>query len=156
MPAPSGDLGQLLSRLTGCDPAQRPALVAAHGDVDEVVVALTEEAERLVMDNLQQALEATTALIDVADTAAGPGARSRAKRAYAQALTYANRFDEALAALADAVSLAGVAQDEPAAARARLTMVHALARLGRYDEAVEAGEAARDGFRRHGDEQWAA
>ncbi len=156
MRAPSGDLGQLLSTLTRCDPAQRPALLAAHGDVDDVVVALTEEAERLVMDNLQQALEATTALVDVADTAAGPGARSRARRAHAQALTYANRFDEALAALGDAVTLAGVAKDEPAAARARLTMVHALARLGRYDEAVQVGESARDGFRRHGDEQWAA
>ena len=156
MPAPSGDLGQLLSRLTRCNPAERPAVVAAHGAVDDVVVALTEEAERLVMDNLQQALEATTALVDVADAAAGPGARSRARRARAQALTYANRFDEALTALADAVALADVARDEPAAARARLTMVHALARLGRYDEAVEAGEAARDGFRRHGDQQWAA
>ena len=156
MPAPSGDLGHLLSRLTHCNPAERPAVVAAHGAVDDVIVALTEEAERLVMDNLQQALEATTALVDVADTAAGPSAQSRARRAHAQALTYANRFDEALTALADAVALAGVAQDEPAAARAKLTMVHALARLGRYDEAVEAGEAARDGFRRHGEEQWAA
>ena len=156
MCAPIGDVGQLLSRLSRCDPAKRPALLAAHGDVDDVVIALTEEAERLVMDNLQQALEATGALVDVADTAAGPGARSRARRAHAQALTYANRFDDALAELRDAVRLAGVAHDEPATARARLTMVHALARLGRYDEAVEAGEAARDGFRRHGEEQWAA
>ncbi len=156
MRAPTGDFGQLLAKLTSCNPDQRPALLAAHGDVDDVIVALTEEAERLVMGNLQQALEATTVLVDVADTTAGPGARSRARRAHAQALTYANRFDEALTTLGDAVRLAGVADDEPSAARARLTMVHALARLGRYDEAVEAGEAARDGFRRHGLEQWVA
>ena len=150
MGSPAGDLAQILSKLTRLAGKDRAELLRAHGDPDEVVIALTEEAERLVMGDLPQALAATEALQEVADAESGAGARARARRAWAQALTYANRFDEALTVLQESVELADIARDELTAARARLTMVHALARLGRYDEAVAAGEAAREGFRRNG------
>ncbi len=156
MGSPAGDLAQTLLKLTRLGRDERAELLRGHGSVDEVVIALTEEAERLVMGDLQQALEATEALQEVADAESGPGARARARRARAQALTYANRFEEALTSLRESVELADLARDELTAARARLTMVHALARLGRYDEAIAAGESARDGFCRNGDEQWAA
>ena len=156
MGSPAGDLAQLLTELTRAASKDRAGLLVPYGDADTVVTALADEAEQRVMDNLQQALEATAALLDVAGVVAGPGPRARAHRARAQALAYANRFDEALTALEQAVELANQAGDEPTAARARLTMVHALARLGRYDEAIAAGESARAGFRRHGDELWAA
>ena len=156
MGSPAGDLARLLKDLTRSVSKDRARLLESHGDPDEIVTALAGEAEQLVMENLQHAMEATAALMDVADTVAGPGARARAHRARAQALAYANRFDEALASLQQAVECADEAADEPAAARARLTMVHALARLGRYDDAITAGESAREGFHRHGLDQWAA
>src|SRR5262245_26150081 len=138
MCSPSGEpenLDTLLAELPSVAAGERLAAVGAHGDPDLVVAGLTQIAERLVMGNLQQALGATVMLVEVADQVGSPGGRSSARRARAQALTYANRFDDALAALEESVELAQRAADERAAAQARLTMVHALARLGRYGEA---------------------
>ena len=98
MGSPAGDLAQLLTELTRAASKDRAGLLVPYGDADTVVTALADEAEQRVMDNLQQALEATAALLDVAGVVAGPGPRARAPRARAQALAYADRFDGALTA----------------------------------------------------------
>ena len=56
MGSPAGDLAQILSKLTRLAGHDRAEWLRAHGDPDEVVIALTEEAERLVMSDLKQAL----------------------------------------------------------------------------------------------------
>jgi tetratricopeptide (TPR) repeat protein len=101
-----------------------------------------EELEQLALSNLGRATAVAERLVHVADLNGEPLPRARARRAGAQALAYANRFDEALSLLVQAADLAGVAGQPAEVARAKLTMLHALARLGRLDEAVAAGAAA--------------
>ncbi len=151
-----GDAEELLVELSRRRGAERAALLAAHGEPARVVCELVGAAERLVMGDLQRALDATSLLVEVADEVADEGGRALARRARGQALAYANRFEEALETLKESVHHAGCAGDERTAARARLTMVHVLARVGRYEQALEAGSAARASFQKLGDLDWAA
>lgn len=151
-----GDIEQLLVDLSRLRGPERAALLAERGAPARVVRELAAAAERLVMGDLQRALDATALLVEVADEVGDESGRAWARRARAQALAYANRFEEALATLEESVHHAGCAGDERAGARARLTMVHVLARVGRYEQALEAGSAARESFLRQGDSDWAA
>jgi CHAT domain-containing protein len=146
----------LLSELISSPPDQRASRLAETGEAADVLVRLADHAEHWAIDDLHRALEGTAVLVELADGVGTTSDRARVRRARAQALAYANRFDEALAAFGRSVELADSAGDADAAARARLSMVHALARLGRYDEAIEAGEAAGRSFRELGRDVWAA
>ena len=151
-----GDLEGLLTELLRSTPPERLGRLKSLGDPDEILAGLAQEAERWVIGDLRRSLEATDCLLELADTLGGASGRSRARRARAQALAYANRFDDALAVLNESVQLAASVPDETAAASARLAMVHPLARLGRYEEAVAAGQMALEGFQRQGELEWAA
>ena len=135
---------------------ERERRLTEAGDPDEVLTKLADQADRWVIDDLPRALDATAMLVELADTSGAETTRARARRAQAQALAYANRFDDALRTLAESVKLAESAGDESSAVQARLAMVHALARLGRYDDAIEAGQAAYESFSRSGQAVWAA
>lgn len=152
MNAPKQQTERLLEQVLGAQPRRRLDTLRRHSgaaddaQLTESLVTLADAAERLAIADLDRALAATGILMQTADEAGFPLARARARRARAQALAYANRFEEALAALHEAVELAESAGQPLEAARARLTSLHALARLGRYGEAVEAGERARAVF----------
>ncbi|MEX2220015.1 MAG: CHAT domain-containing tetratricopeptide repeat protein [Phycisphaerales bacterium] len=143
MTAPAPQAPELLAdlvRLGVADTAQR---IRAAGDPGPLLGAMADEAERQAISDPRRALDATEALVALADLLAIRSAQARARRARGQALAYANRFDEALAVLRDAQRIAGT--DAPVeGARAGVAMIHALARLGRLREAAEVGEQARE------------
>jgi tetratricopeptide (TPR) repeat protein len=156
MDGASADFEHTLAHLVATDPAARGSYIRAAGEPGRVLRRFVEQAERLIIEDPAAALDAASVLVGVAGDLGDAGGESRARRVRAQALAYANRFDEALDELTRSANLAGAAGDTEAAARARLSMVHALARLGRLDEAVAAGEAALRGFHELGDALWAA
>jgi tetratricopeptide (TPR) repeat protein len=108
-----------------------------------VLSALADASEQLALTNLSESLRAGPILVSLSDEAGGRVARARVRRAHAQALCYANHFDEALALLNASVQIASGEDTTAERGRARLTMLHALARTGRFAEAIGAGEAAR-------------
>jgi tetratricopeptide (TPR) repeat protein len=146
----------MLDALRAQPASRRAAAVAAAGLPDRVVDGLVEAARRLVLRDLAAALDATGWLVTLADERCSPFVRCRARRARAQALAYANRYDEALSLLAEAIDLAGAAGAAVEAARARMAMVHALTRQGRLDEAIAEGAAARRVFEAYGERALAA
>ncbi|MHC4218432.1 MAG: tetratricopeptide repeat protein, partial [Planctomycetota bacterium] len=158
-----GEPERVLDELLARAPSERAAYLEAVGErlesvgePRETLIALTEQAERLVISDLHRALEATAVLVEIADILGDQSGSARARRVRAQALAYSNRFPDALEELTRSVELATGAGDAEAAARAGLSMVHALARLGRLDEAIAAGEEALHGFRALDQTQWAA
>jgi tetratricopeptide (TPR) repeat protein len=117
-------------------------------DASAALAGLIDESEKLVISDLDRAGRATEAVLRLAD-ACTPGdaaLRARARRIRAQALAYANRFEDAIGLLDEAIDIAEAGGCPLESARARATSLHALARLGRYDEAVRAGEQARAAF----------
>lgn len=135
--------GILLDALLALSPEQRTARLRAAENVDELVVDLADQAGRLVFSEVSKALEATTAVVALADELRAPRGRARARRARTQALAYAGRHDEALALCNEGLELAAAASAPVEAAMLRLASLHPLGELGRYDEAIDAGEAAR-------------
>ncbi|MHC5113009.1 MAG: CHAT domain-containing protein [Planctomycetota bacterium] len=146
MTDPPSNAPDLLNELVALPREERVARVRAAGPADEVVLELVEAATRLASAEAQRALDATDAVLGIADDLAVPVARARARRARARALAYTGRFEEALAACFDAVDIATRADEPIEAGRARLTSMHALGELGRLDEAIAAGSAAREQF----------
>ncbi len=139
--------GALLAKLLAEPESRRAALLHSLGPVPrDILLPAADQAEQLVISDLRAALDATAALVTLSDQVHCPASGARTRRAHAQALAYANRFEEALTVLSRAVELALQAGDELEAARARMTSMHALARQCRYDEAIAAGEAAREAF----------
>lgn len=111
-------------------------------DLEQTLVGLGDEAERLALSDVARALETAALATELADDLGRGRSRARARRAHAQALAYAGRLDEALSMCA-AARLAAERDDQPVeAARAMLASLHPLGELGRYDEAVEVGQAA--------------
>jgi tetratricopeptide (TPR) repeat protein len=137
------DAPRLLMELARLDPRDRIVRLRAAGRPEERLVELSEAAEALAIGDLPAAIDASGAVVDLADEVDDARCRLRARRARAQALAYASRFEEAMAVLDEALRIARDASDEPEAARIRMTRVHALAKLGRYEEAIREGEAAR-------------
>lgn len=110
--------------------------------VDDAVIRLGDEAERLVFTAVSRSLAATEMLVDLADLLCGGRARARVRRARSQALAYSGRHEEALATCEAAIRIAEESGERIEAARARLGTLHPLGEFGRYDEAVRAGEEA--------------
>lgn len=140
----ASDSRTLLASLEAAPRAERVQRLVSAGPVDELLVALGDEAERLALVQVSRALAVSELVIELADAVGAAAARARARRARAQALCYAGRFTEALAVCREAVGIAEEAQERVEAARARLASLHALGELGRYDEAVGVGEEARE------------
>lgn len=122
------------------------AMLPVGPEASGIVAQLADEAERRIMADLSRAVRTTTALTLLADDHAGPAVRARVRRVAAQALTYANRFDEAMAILGEAMPLAHSGTDPVESGRIQLAMLHVLARQGRFDDAVACGERARQAF----------
>jgi tetratricopeptide (TPR) repeat protein len=93
----------------------------------------------------------TAALTELADAHATPAVRARVRRVAAQALTYANRFDEAMTILSQAMPLAEAGADAVESGRIQLAMLHVFARQGRFDEAIACGLRGREAFERAGE-----
>jgi tetratricopeptide (TPR) repeat protein len=140
---PAVDAGTLLAELLALPPERRLAHLRAAGDAEHLVVALARETERLAVVEIAEALTASEAVVDLADAAESPCARTEARRALAMVLANAGRFEDALARCDEAVAIASAAGLLVEDARARLASVQPLARLGRYDDAIAAGEGAR-------------
>lgn len=138
--------GDLLRRLPKLAAEQRMQCVRAAGAPGAVLAALADEVEKLAINQVSRALEGSEALVAVAEALGGVAERARVRRARAQSLAYAGRFEEALPVYQEAIALALKGGLRIEAARARLASIHALVHLARYREAVAAGEAARAVF----------
>jgi CHAT domain-containing protein len=136
----------LLEQIVSAPPPMRGVVLRSAGDPDSLTSSLAPEAERLAITDLAKALATGQALVEAADQSASLTSRARARRAYAQGLAYANRFEDALKVLRAASALADEAGSAVEGAQSRLTTLHALARLGRYADAIESGEASRAAF----------
>ncbi len=148
---------RLLGELLALAPTARAAHLSARGaPLSAALPALIEACERQTLTRVQDALPITQMLVDLSDEFDIPAARARSRRARAQALAYAGRFDDSLAACSDAIAVAVSAGLPIEAARARLASMHALGELGRYDEAIAAGTAAQQEFTRAGETSLAA
>ncbi len=141
----------ILDGLAGNVPGGLLAALRAHGDVSARVDSLADSVERTAITDIARALIQAATLVHATDELGEPLPRARSRRAMAQTLAYANRFDEAIARLQEAVGLAEQACDPLEAARARMTTLHALARRGQLAEAVAAGELALRGFETAGE-----
>jgi tetratricopeptide (TPR) repeat protein len=150
------DVAALLHELSAVAPEARPARLRAAGPVDDLLVALGDQAERMATVEAGQAVTLANLVVALADETGGARSRARAHRALAQSLAYSGRFVEALAACHTAAVIAGEAGAVVEAARARLASLHALASLGRFGDALAAGEAARQAFLDAGEPELAA
>lgn len=155
MHEPPIDAARLVEQLASLAPEARLARVRDLGGA-AVVNLLADEVERLAVAEVARGLEVGGLLRSIADGLGDPVARARARRARAQALSYAGRFEDALPEYGEAAALADEVGAGLEAARARMSSLHALASLGRYDEALRAGEAARTAFLAGGERRLAA
>jgi CHAT domain-containing protein/tetratricopeptide (TPR) repeat protein len=153
----TGERGaQTILELESMSREERIERLREVGDPGVLLLELADVSERMAIDDLAHALLTTEMLTHLADVVEEGLARIRTRRARAQALAYATRFDDALAVLDEAFAIA-VAEDAPLeAARIRMTRLHALAKQGRYAEAVREGDAARENFVAHGEAELAA
>lgn len=142
----STDPAALLGQLLRLPAEERLARARAAGALHDLVPLLCDEASKLAIADLEQALEATEWLLEVANETGDARLRAGAGRARAQSLAWANRHDEALAMARTAIEIAGDAGLTVEVARARMAMMQVLDRMGRSDEAMQAGEAAREAF----------
>ncbi len=142
------DAAALMDVLQRTAPDRRVDRLRREGSVDESLIALSDEAERLAVVEVGRALEATGLVVTLADAAGPRAAQARARRARAKALAYAGRFEEALSFWQAAVELAEQVGQPVEAARSRMASMQALGELGRFDEAIAEGKAARSAFLR--------
>ena len=145
------DIPAMVDALDGPGIEAVAAMLPEGADASGVVALLADEAERRIMEDLARAVRTTAALIGLSDARALPAVRARVRRVGAQALTYANRFDEALAGLAQAMPLAEEAGDHVEIGRIQLAMLHVFARQARFDEAIACGMRARGAFEAAGE-----
>jgi len=150
------DHAALLLALTALPADVRRSRIERAGDVDSILLALGDEAEKLVVVEVARAIASAELVRTLADEIGDAAARARARRALGQALAYAGRFTEALSTCEEAIRIADEAGETVQGARARLASIHALGELGRYDEAVRAGETARQMLVRAGQPALAA
>ena len=90
------DAAALMDVLQRTAPDRRVDRLRSEGPVDESLIALSDEAERLAVVEVGRALEATGLVVTLADAAGPRATQARARRARAKALAYAGRFEEAL------------------------------------------------------------
>jgi tetratricopeptide (TPR) repeat protein len=154
--APIDDISGLLEVLSALPSEQQLTRASEAGELSEVLLALTAEAERLANDDVSRGLGACVLVCDLADQADLAPARAKARTAHGQVLCHAGRHAEAIEVLHDGVSIAATAKAERELAWCRMVLVHPLAQLARYEEALAEGEAARAALLAQGDEQAAA
>lgn len=145
----------LLQRLVATPRDGRAALLRGR-DGSQALLELAAEIETLVSTNVQEAITAAEALVEVADEVGTIRARARARRLAGQALAYGARLAESLELLTSAAAIAESDGELVEAARARLTSLHPLGMLGRLDEAVTVGTRARGELERAGQPALAA
>jgi CHAT domain-containing protein len=150
------DLERLLGELLGVTPERRAAFLRAQERHLELFDELTEHAERLAVSDVTRSLEASSALVRIADELGDDARRARTRRVRGQALAYAGKIEEALPWYIEAAEVADRAGSLFEAARARMSSMHALNNLGRFDESLAAGEAARVAFLSADEPMWAA
>ncbi len=121
----------------------RAARLADAGDADSLLLALGDEAERLVVIEVARAKASAELILELADRLGAARSRARIRRALAQAPSYAGEFSEAIQRSREAIAIAEDAGETVQAARARLGLMHAYAETGRYEQAIEIGEEAR-------------
>lgn len=156
MIAAASESQALLEELRQLGPPEQQARLRAVSDPQAALLALGDEAERLALVSVADALAAAEITVRLADALGGARERARARRALAQALAYAGRHSESLARCSEAVTIATSGGEALEAARARAISLHPLGELGRYDEAVAEGEAARQAFLHAGEPRLAA
>lgn len=135
---------------------ERCRRVEQAGDIDDLLVKLGDEAEKLVVVEVSRARSAAELVMRLADEIGSSTPRARARRALVQALAYAGEFDEALARGREAIAVAEGGGSHVEAARARLASIHAMSELGRYDEAIESACEAHRILTREGRPELAA
>ncbi len=156
MNATGDDRADLLDQLASVPPHRRLAHLEDSGQVEPLLMALADEAERQAASEVTRSIAASKLVVDLADEAKAPLARARARMAHAQTLAYAGRFTDALPVYREAIRIAEGAGQPIEAARARIASLHALASLARFDEAIAVGEAARTEFLEAGETVLAA
>jgi len=139
---PESSHSTLLRELSALPSRQRADQLRALGDAEQLLIALGDEAERMVGVEVSSAVSSAELIVALADEMKLPAAQSRARRALGQALAYSGRFEQALRTCQDAVAIAEHAHEDVQAARARLASIHALGELGRYAEAAATGMRA--------------
>lgn len=138
---------RLLQQLLAAAPHERPALLKRSLNDDnpsDLLRSLADLSEDWAITDLERATAAARMLADLSDRTGSPSARARTRRAVAQTIAYADKFEEALTVLQEAQTLASRSGDHLEAACAVLTTLHPLARLGRLDEAAREGGVARE------------
>lgn len=146
----------LLTEIAALEPAARLGRLLRERDPCAALLAMSDEAERLVVSDLSLALSTAHAVRALADEQGEPAAKTRARRALAHALAYSNRYPEALDMLGEARGIATGADMQLEVAKIDLFTLHALARLGRFDEALKAGSRAHGAFLAKGEPGLAA
>ncbi|MGI9014507.1 MAG: CHAT domain-containing protein [Phycisphaerales bacterium] len=133
----------LLTNLEPLDTSGRVALLRDNAvdqaEIDAILIALGDEAERLVVVEVARARVAAQLVTDLADRIGSACPRARARRALAQTLAYMGEHESALNVCAKAIEIARTAGEHIHEARARLASIHPLSELGRYAEARQAG-----------------
>lgn len=150
------DLERFLGELLGIPPERQAAFLRAHECCAELLDGLTQYAERLAVSDVTRALDASDALVRIADDLGDDARRARTRRVRGQALAYAGKIEDALPWYVEAAQIADGAGNEFEAARARMSSMHALNNLGRFAESLAAGEAARVAFLKANEPMWAA
>ncbi|HKG27445.1 MAG TPA: hypothetical protein VKB09_17470, partial [Thermomicrobiales bacterium] len=99
------DPAALLRELSGSPAERRLALLRSSGPIDELLVALGDQAERMATVDAGEAVALATLVVELADEIGGALPRARSRRALAQTLAYGGRFPEALARCEEAASI---------------------------------------------------
>ncbi|MCA9305036.1 MAG: CHAT domain-containing protein [Phycisphaerales bacterium] len=126
-------------------------LLRESDDVASTLRVWVAQLHELTLKDINDAMERSEMLVEVADRAAPPASRVAARCARSHALAMANRFDDALGLLDQAMDIAHAHKDAHAQAHVDHNAVQPLARLGRLSEAIERAERAVAGFEQAGD-----
>ena len=141
---------QIDARLTldgvlAVSPVRRWAFVTERvppPDRESILLALGDEAEAISNAELRHGIEASKAIVALADESGLPIVQARSRRALSAALAQSGQFDEALEVSKAAFAFADAAGATIEAARARLAASQPHANLGRFEDAVAAGTDA--------------
>ncbi|MCP3905124.1 MAG: CHAT domain-containing protein [Planctomycetes bacterium] len=138
------------------EPDERRRRLAGAAVTAAQLSEMIRAAERMAIEHLADALEATGLFVEVADERSDPALQAQARRARAHALAYGNRLDEALKLIGATTDFARRSGDARVMGEVKMTELHVLSRLGRSDEALIAGRDALKAFDDAGDTRLAA
>jgi len=150
--SPSLSLREVLS----LEPDERRRCLGAPEVTGAELSDMIRAAERMAIEDLTDALEATSLFVNVADDRSDPALQAQARRARAHALAYGNRLEEALTLIGATTDFARASGDARVMGEVKMTELHVLSRLGRSDEAIVAGQDALEAFGDAGDARLAA